>query len=238
MAPRNKPSSVLKRDSAFTEAIGKPTVGKPNPFAAVAQGLTAKLEAARPTAASKPVASDAPPAAENAKPANATVESDVTDARSEPAPAPDLPQVGMDAPAAVTAPRAAAPNAKNTGEARMLADVTITMRIETDLMQRAELWAAALGLPVGAIIRKSLNRMKPQLITELKTLKATDVQVNRAESVGYRLQTLVRLEPDELAELEARLDPAGFGVTNSLLNFYTRSRFTAFFDKLMRDAGY
>lgn len=233
MAPRNKPSAVLKRDSAFTQAIGKPATGKPNPFATVAQGLTAKLDAARPTDASDPIVADAPPTPEKDEPVTPAAEPGASGTRSDPSPAPDLPDIAKDA-----APAAAASNVKRAGAAGQQAEVIITMRIETDLMERAENWAAALALPVSAIIRKSLNRMMPQLVAELKTLKAADVQVNRAESVGYRLQTRVRLDPEELAELEARLDPAGFGVTNSLLNFHTRNRFTTFLDKLMRDAGY
>ena len=73
---------------------------------------------------------------------------------------------------------------------------------------------------------------------DLKTVQARDVHQQRIKNVGYRLQSRLRFGPAELANLEARLDPAGFGILSSMLNHYARDSFARFLDKLMAEAGY
>lgn len=47
MASRKKPGMILKRDHAFTEAIGKPGSREPNAFSMASEDAKAKLEAAQ-----------------------------------------------------------------------------------------------------------------------------------------------------------------------------------------------
>lgn len=251
MAPRNKPSLILNRDSAFTEAIGKAAPGKPNPFAKVGEHLAEKLDAARAAGNPNTVSTETD-SVQPAQTEEAGEPLDRTDAAPDAPPPADLssekPAGASRAAPERTSRRRKEPDASGAaedrpetgraGDATASVELTITMRLHTDLTERAEKWAMSVGLPMGAVVRKTLNRMKPELMRELAAIKAGDVQVDRADSVGYRLQTQLRFKPDELAALEARLDPAGFGVLNSMLNYYTRSRFTAFLDRLMADAGY
>ena len=96
---------------------------------------------------------------------------------------------------------------------------------------------AAPGDPVETIAGAS-GGMEPELMAELKTVKAGDIHLERAESVGPRIQSLLRFSAADYADMQARLDPAGFGIVASMLNHHARARFSSFLDELMANAGY
>lgn len=263
--PRKRPGDILKRDREFTQTIGKPASGKPNPFDMVGKELKEKLEAARPVEAPEalPVetAPVAPvirseetlahdlPATENAssppspqtevtaqaaeRPGDEPLRSGDREHGSETAAATEAPN-SIEAPASVSVEAKAGKGGRTDAPGQ----VVITMRIPTDLVRRAETWAAAVGLRPATVLRNCFNRFKPELLEELKTIKAGEVRLDRLESVGHHMQAQVQFTPAELADLEARLDPAGFGVLRSMLNHHARARFSTFLDKLMAGAGY
>ena len=128
--------------------------------------------------------------------------------------------------------------AERAGDTAAPVELAITMWIPSDLVERAEQWGAAMRLPAGTILRQTFAKLKPELIIELRTITTGDVQLDRAERVGHRLQSRLRFGPAEFADMRARLDPADFGILNSMLNHYARNRFAGFLDKLLADAGY
>ncbi len=258
--PRKRPGDILKRDREFTRTIGKSVSDKPNPFNMVGKELVEKLAAARPAEVSAAPPADLAPVEQAIQSEQVTVpdlpatehppQSGKTGGASErpngEAPGTAKAEHGVEIAAVAEAPDSATgaasttkePAAGRAGDTDTLADVVITMRIHTDLVKRAETWAAAVGLPLTTLMRNSLNRFKPVLLEELKTIKAGDVHLERSESVGHHMQTRVRFTPAEIADMETRLDPAGFGVLRSMLNHYARARFSSFLDERLADAGY
>lgn len=261
---RKKPNAILKRDGEFTQTIGKTTSSRPGPLSTLAQELRGKLDAARPTEPAdvqpeavavveqgrgqEPVAPLDPPIADQPSqkqppavhtptaPGQASREGAETamvehDAETAPGRGPQ----GSAPPPPLSEKK---PDAGRAGAMDGGVDVTLTIRIPSDLERRAESWAGAVGLPPVTLLRNSLNRFKPELMGHIKTVKAGEVDLDRAESVGRHMQTRVRFTSAEYAEMEARLDPAGFGVLRSMLNHYARARFSDFLDDLMSKAGY
>lgn len=255
---RKKPNMILKRDGEFTQTIGKTASSKPNPLSSLAQELRGKLDAARSTEHA-----DVQPEAvavveqgrglEPAAPLDPPIAEQPSQKQTPPAPgqasreATETATVGHDAEtapgrgpqdSAPPPPPEKNPDAGRAGATDAGVDVTLTIRIPSDLERRAETWAVVLGLPPVTLLRNSLNRFKPELMGQLKTVKAGEVDLDRAESVGRHMQTRVRFTSAEYAKMEARLDPAGFGVLRSMLNHYARARFSDFLDELMTNAGY
>ena len=263
--PRKRPGDILKRDREFTQAIGKPASAKPNPFDMVGKELKEKLDAARPgEVAEAPLAKAVPvdlatqteeaatqdlpatdnplqsPSPQSAETAQAPYEPDGKPSRSANNDRRVEIAAATEAPDSTEAAASADGKAK-AGKARRAGapgQVVITMRIPTDLVRRAETWAAAVGLRPSTVLRNCFNRFKPELLEELKTIKAGDVSLDRSESVGYHMQAQLQFTPVEIADMEARLDPAGFGVLRSMLNHHARARFSTFLDELMAKAGY
>ncbi|MGN7869993.1 hypothetical protein [Paracoccus sp. 22332] len=260
---RKKPNVILKRDGEFTQTIGKTASSKPNPLSSLAQELRGKLDAARPTepADVQPEAVEVVERGRGPEPA-APLDPPITEQPSQKQPpavqtppagqasgeAAETATVGHDAETAPgrgrhdiappPPPPEKTPEAGRAGATDAGVDVTLTIRIPSDLERRAEIWAAAVCLPPVTLLRNSLNRFKPELMGQLKTVKAGEVDLDRAESVGRHMQTRVRFTSAEYAKMEARLDPAGFGVLRSMLNHYARARFSDFLDELMTNAGY
>ncbi|MTE01687.1 hypothetical protein GIY56_15465 [Paracoccus sp. YIM 132242] len=261
---RKKPNAILKRDGEFTQTIGKITSSRPNPLSSLAQELRGKLDAARPTepadvqpealvAAEQgrgpdPAAPLDPPIAEQPSQeqppavqtptASGQAGREATETATVEHDAETAPGRGPQGSAPPPPPPEKKPDAGRAGVTEAGVDVTLTIRIPSDLERRAETWAAAVGLPPVTLLRNSLNRFKPKLMGQLKSVKAGEVDLDRAESVGRHMQTRVRFTSVEYAEMEARLDPAGFGVLRSMLNHYARARFSDFLDELMTNAGY
>lgn len=256
MAPRKKPGMILKRDHAFTEAIGKPGSREPNAFSMASADAKEKLEAAQARGADRSVLIPTNTAGDS-HPADLVRQSDVpskmdgchtADARRPE----DRPVVSQTL--ATVSPkvesldggslegRTDGPSAlqrqavtEETGERR---EVVVSITVSQDLLERAARWGAVAHQPPTTVLRHALRKMKPQLLDDLKTLQARDVHQQRIKNVGYRLQSRLRFGPAELASLEARLDPAGFGILSSMLNHYARDSFARFLDKLMAEAGY
>ena len=264
--PRKRPSHILKRDREFTQTIGKPASDRPNPFDMVGKELREKLEAARPTEVSEAPPADPAPVNPTIRSEKAAAH-DLSATRKSPRQRPrqseeaghthdrphgKTPQLAQAEHGLETAPATEAPDsdkvaasvtveplAEGAGGTDAYVDVVLTIRIHADIAKRAETWAAAVGLPPTTLLRNSLNRFKPELLREFKTIKAGDVHMDRPESVGRQhMQTRVQLTPAEIADMEARLDPAGFGVLRSMLNHYTRARFSSYLDEMMANAGY
>lgn len=263
--PRKRPGDILKRDREFTQTIGKPASDRPNPFDMVGKELREKLEAARPAEVSEAPPADPAPADPTIRSEEAAAH-DLSATRkstrqrlrqsegtghTHDQPDGKTPQLAKGEHGLETAPAAQAsdsdkvaasvtvePLAEGAGSKDAYVDVVLTIRIHADVEKRAETWAAAVGLPPTTLLRNSLNRFKPELLREFKTIKAGDVHLDRPESVGRHMQTRVQLTPAEVADMEARLDPAGFGVLRSMLNHYTRARFSSYLDELMANAGY
>jgi|GEM_PF-7037589 len=259
--PRKRPGAILKRDTDFTRTIGKPGTDKPNPFAMLGQDLVAKLESARTTEAAEPPSAPSAAVEEPERTHDISVDVPPTEGQPEtPAPQSEAAPEGLNAhprnaaeadegreaegapetsDGTGQAPEAASqPKAGRAGDADAPADVVITMRIPTGLVKRAQKWATAVGLPVAAVLRNSFNRFKPELMKELQTVKAGDVHLDRPESVGHHMQARLRFTAAEYADMEARLDPARFGMVPSMLNHYARALFSSFLDGLLTDAGY
>lgn len=262
---RKKPNAIFKRDGEFTQTIGKTAPSKPNALSVIAQELRGKLDGARPVEPAEvrpeavtpieqmsqpeqvmtldPPVSENPPQISPPQAEKSAVGPDKSNGDS-----PDTTTVehGMEAvsgpkpeaDASVAPPATTEPDKGRAGDTDACVSVALTIRIHSDLVKRAETWAAAVGLPTVTLLRNSLNRFKPELAAELKKVKPGDVHLERAESVGRHMQTRVQFTPAAYAEMEARLDPAGFGVLRSMLNHYARARFSAFLDELMADAGY
>lgn len=263
--PRKRPGDILKRDREFTQTIGKPASDRPNPFDMVGKELREKLEAARPAEVSEAPPADPAPADPTIRSEEAAAH-DLSATRkstrqrlrqsegtghTHDQPDGKTPQLAKGEHGLETAPAAQAsdsdkvaasvtvePLAEGAGSKDAYVDVVLTIRIHADVEKRAETWAAAVGLPPTTLLRNSLNRFKPELLREFKTIKAGDVHLDRPGSVGRHMQTRVQLTPAEVADMEARLDPAGFGVLRSMLNHYTRARFSSYLDELMANAGY
>tara|TARA_B100000378_G_scaffold179833_1_gene145393 strand:+ start:215 stop:1006 length:792 start_codon:yes stop_codon:yes gene_type:complete len=259
---RKKPNVILKRDGEFTQTIGKTASSKPNPLSSLAQELRGKLDAARPTEPAdvqpeavavveqgrgpEPAAPHDPPIAEQPSPKQPPEVQTPTAPRQASREAAGTATVEHDAETApgrgphgsAPPPPEKEPDAGRAGATDAGVDVTLTIRIPSDLERRAESWAAAVGLPPVTLLRNSLNRFKPKLMGQFKTVKAGEVDLDRAESVGRHMQTRVRFTSAEYAKMEARLDPAGFDVLRSILNHYARARFSDFLDELMTNAGY
>ena len=256
MAPRKKPGMILKRDHAFTEAIGKPGSREPNAFSMASADAKAKLEAAQATGADRSVLiptntagdshpaevvqkSDAPSKMDGYHPADSRRPEDrpVT-SQTLATVSPEFESLGRrplggrdDGPPALQRQAVT----EETGERR---EVIVSITVSQDLLERAARWGAVAHQPPATVVRHALRKMKPQLIDDLKTVQARDVHQQRIKNVGYRLQSRLRFGPAELANLEARLDPAGFGILSSMLNHYARDSFAKFLDKLMAEAGY
>ena len=128
--------------------------------------------------------------------------------------------------------------AAGAGEAGAPVEVRVSMLVHTDLAKRAERWGKTMGLSGVTVLRQSFAKLKPELMAELKTVKAGDIHLERAESVGPRIQSLLRFSAADYADMQARLDPAGFGIVASMLNHHARARFSSFLDELMANAGY
>lgn len=263
--PRKRPGDILKRDREFTQTIGKPASDRPNPFDMVGKELREKLEAARPAEVSEAPPADPAPADPTIRSEEAAAH-DLSATRkstrqrlrqsegtghTHDQPDGKTPQLAKGEHGLETAPAAQAsdndkvaasvtvePLAEGAGGKDAYVDVVLTIRIHADVEKRAETWAAAVGLPPTTLLRNSLNRFKPELLREFKTIKAGDVHLDRPGSVGRHMQTRVQFTPAEVADMEARLDPAGFGVMRSMLNHYTRARFSSYLDELMANAGY
>ena len=263
MAPRKKPATILKRDHAFTEAIGKPASRKPNAYSMAAEDFKERLEMARTGETSRrpeapneragepgPTAVIAHTEASDSGEHQGAVEKDT-------APPPTLdrldPQGGEDQAAddsgdkgatdrdAETPPKVneaeAQPKSGEKGTPDMV-EVLVSISVPQDLVERAGRWAAIAHQPATTVLRHALRKMKPRLLDDLKTVRVGDVHRDRIEKVGYRLQSRLRLTAAEFADLEARLDPGGFGILSSMLNHYSRDSFTDFLDNLLIDAGY
>lgn len=235
--PRKKPAKILKRDHAFTQAIGKPATGKPNPYALAEAGRQArttgkqsekddpeKLVTSRSSAAPDELIATKGP---NHKVAGRT---DTREATPQ--------EATHEQPNKDSITTEAEQEAGRAGEDAPSVELSISVFVPGALVERAEKWAASIHQPMKAVIRHSFAKMKPDLLAELKTITAADVHQHRGEKIGYRLQSRTRFTQEELADLEARLDPAGLGNVNSMLNFYARSRLVTFLDKRMADAGY
>lgn len=265
--PRKKPAKIFKRDHAFTQTIGKTAADKPNPFALAAEGLRETMEASlsaetssppppepapesrqpdqvsaspeRPDArVALPDAPDPQPAeavdAVPEPPATANAEAEEGAAAQAASKAAGEGQAGDAAPPSADPPR----EAGRAGDSTAPVELAITMWIPSHLVARAEKWGAAMRLPAGTILRQAFAKLKPELVVELRTITTGDVHLDRAERVGHRLQSRLRFSPAEFADMKARLDPADFGILNSMLNHYARNRFAGFLDELMAGAGY
>ncbi|MBB1499122.1 hypothetical protein [Paracoccus sp. MC1862] len=128
--------------------------------------------------------------------------------------------------------------AAGVGKAGALVEVRVSMLVPTDLAKRAEKWGKSMGLSGVTVLRQSFSRLKLELMAEMKTVKAGDIHMERAESVGPRIQSLLRFSAADYADMQARLDPAGFGILPSMLNHHARARFSSYLDELMANAGY
>lgn len=259
---RKKRTFIIERDPAFTRTIGSVSDDRRDPLSLAVADVNRQIEAeyAKP----KPQSPELFPAAEAAerpeRPAARAIPSDAT----EPVPADAIAPV----PVAQSEEEAAAPQethrregdtavsakaARNeapqptdearadtagAGEAAVPIEVRVTMRVHTDLAERAEKWGRSMGLAGVTVLRQSFARLKPELMAELKTVKAGDIHMDRAESVGPRIQSLLRFSPADYADMQARLDPVGFGIVPSMLNHHARARFSSFLDELMANAGY
>lgn len=261
---RKRSNVILRRDGEFTQSIGNTGSSKPSALGALAQELRGKLEAVQKPEPAQAQPETMPSAQQGRQPDQvAPASPPITEELSQEPPAPaENPAVPpersiRDTPKTVAAEHAAEPSSESGTNAAPAASSTIrepdaaragatdgsieialTIRIHSDLKKRAETWAAAVGLPPVTLLRNSLNRFKPELMESLRTIKAGDVHLERAESVGQHMQTRVRFTPAEYADMEARLDPAGFGVLRSMLNHHARARFSDFLDRLMIGAGY
>lgn len=256
MAPRKRPGMILKRDHAFTQTIGTPGSRAPNAFSMAAEDAKAKLEAAQASgddrSAGLPVNTalvlssaevvlqaggasrmdqlEAPDSEQHEKqPAAAQIPPIVSPkvASSERR----LPRGGSDVP-----PRPQR-NAITEDPGEQI-ELIISMTVSQDLLERAAQWGAVAHQPPTTVLRHALKKIKPQLLEDLRTLQIHDVHQQRTRNVGYRLQSRLRFGAAEFASLEARLDPAGFGVLSSMLNHYARDSFARFLDKFMAEAGY
>lgn len=256
--PRKKPAKIFKRDHAFTQTIGKPAADKPNPFALAAEGLKETIEASLSAETSSPpspepapeprqpneVSASPEPAAATAAPPEAldpqlaetadVVPEPSATANGEAGKAEGEGQTGGVAPRTADAPR----EAGRAGDSTAPVELAITMWIPSDLVERAEKWGAAMRLPAATILRQAFAKLKPELVVELRTITTGDVHLDRAERVGHRLQSRLRFSAAEFSDMKARLDPADFGILNSMLNHYARNRFASFLDELMAGAGY
>lgn len=265
MAPRKKPAMILKRDHAFTEVIGRPANRKPNAFSMASEEFQEKLEMARtietgealevridragePDPADAIAHSEAPDDANRQGKAAAGTDAgppsmpelpDAQDTKAQAAPdagdeeAPDQQTEAQPKGSKAEAqPKAAGAGAADTVE------VIVSITVPKDLVERAGRWAAIARQPAPTVLRHALKKMKPQLRDELKTIRVGDVHQDRLEEAGYRLQSRLRFTPAEFADMQARLDPAGFGILSSMLNHYSRDSFTDFLDKLLTEAGY
>ncbi|SDL76659.1 hypothetical protein [Paracoccus chinensis] len=256
MASRKKPGMILKRDHAFTEAIGKPGSREPNAFSMASEDAKAKLEAAQARGADRSVLVPTKTAGDP-RPAEVVQQSDAPfkmdryhtadSRRPEDRPvtsqtlatvSPEFESFGRrplggrdDGPPALQRQAVT----EETGERR---EVIVSITVSQDLLERAARWGAVAHQPPTTVLRHALRKMKPQLLDDLKTVQARDVHQQRIKNVGYRLQSRLRFAPAELASLEARLDPAGFGILSSMLNHYARDSFARFLDKLMAEAGH
>lgn len=259
---RKKPAKIFKRDHAFAQTIGKPTAGKPNPFALAAEGLKETLEASLSAETPSPPLPEPAPEArqldEVPELSAATIPaSEAPDPQpAEVAPVPEPPathraeaekvedevatKTATEGHTGDAAPKAARalPEAGRAGDTAAPVELAITMWIPSDLVERAEKWGAAMRLPAGTILRQAFAKLKPELVIELRTITTGDVHLDRAERVGHRLQSRLRFSPAEFADMKARLDPADFGILPSMLNHYARNRFSSFLDELMAGAGY
>ena len=265
MAPRKKPAMILKRDHAFTEVIGRPANRKPNAFSMASEEFQEKLETARTTETGEalegridragqpdPVDAIAHPEApdDTDRQGKAAVGTD-----AGPPFMPELPDAHSTKVQAATdagngeAPdqqteahpkgRKAEPQPKAAGAGGVeTVEVIVSIMVPKDLVERAGRWAAIARQPAPTVLRHALKKMKPQLRDELKTIRVGDVHQDRIEEAGYRLQSRLRFTPTEFADMQARLDPAGFGILSSMLNHYSRDSFTDFLDKLLTDNGY
>lgn len=256
MAPRKKPGMILKRDHAFTEAIGKRGSREPNAFSMASEDAKAKLEAAQARQADRSVlvptntAGDPRPAevirqsdspskmdgydtADSRRPEDRPVTSQTLATVSPKVESRDVGSLedGTDGQLALQRQAVMA----ETEERR---EVIVSITVSQDLLERAARWGAVAHQPPTTVLRHALRKMKPQLLDDLKTVQARDVHQQRIKNVGYRLQSRLRFAPAELASLEARLDPAGFGILSSMLNHYARDSFARFLDKLMAEAGH
>lgn len=258
MAPRKKLGTILKRDHAFTEAIGKPTDRKPNAFSMASEDLKAKLEAARAMEA------DASPQIQTNMAAEPDLARSVTqleapgeadrqtthaaeqDGNQSRVPDTDAPKIESRRDGAVAekparkgtdVPPEARPKAGGARTAERV-ELIISITVSRNLVDRAGRWGAVAHQPAQTVLQHALKKMKSQLLAQLKTIKAGDVHRDRTDNVGYRLQSRLRFSPAEFADMEARLDPAGFGILPSMLNCYARDSFAEFLDRLMADAGY
>lgn len=236
MAPRKKRTLVIDRDHSFTQTIGDPASEKPNPFTLASAGLAAKLEQPAP----EPV-TDAPAVTSEPKITEKPVTTSAQAEKGSAAPKPAKQGRSTSAKATRGKPKDVVPTSRPSGTAAAppaFVELHISMFIHTELVDRAEKWGEAIHQPSRTIIRHIFNKAKPQLLAELKTIKAGDVDQDRAKDAGYRLQSRLRFTPAEIEDMESRLDPAGFGVLTSMLNFYIRNRFVIFLDEALSAAGY
>ena len=232
MAPRKKPGMILKRDHAFTEAIGKPGNREPNAFSMASEDAKAKLEAAQARGAARSVQVRTNTAADRSL-AGVIPQSDTpcnTDRRDAPETGQNenppaayqmLEAVPLQAGGTITGPARVGTDtppkaARVESEERIELIVSIT--VSEDLLERAARWGAVAHQPATTVLRHALKKMKPLLLEELQRVQAGDVHQQRIKNVGYRLQSRLRFSPVEFTDLEARLDPAGFGILSSMLN--------------------
>lgn len=263
MAPRKKPATILKRDRAFTEAIGRPASGKPSAFSMATEDFKARLEATRAGGTSRSPevrasgAGEPGPADTVAQPEapEAADRQDAAGTDATPPRVPDLPDSqGIEGQAAPDGgdedtsgqeakaqtkldPAEMQPKDGETGAAETV-EVIVSIMVSKELVERAGRWAAIARQPAPTVLRHALKKMKPQLLDELRTIRIEDMPNDHTEKAGYRLQSRLRFTPAELADMQARLDPAGFGILSAMLNQYARDSFAGFLDRLLADAGY
>ena len=240
MAPRKKPTTILRRDYAFTQTIGTAASQKADPYAVAEAGLRKRLDATQiplENTGAGPLTADA-----SADPPQPVLPDEVSTQPSvEPQPYDDavLKQRQTEgqgvSPADDSAPSGTAADPVETGAT---VEMSISIFVPADLVERADRWASSIHQPLKVVMRHAMVQLKPNLLVELKTITAADVRQDRAEKVGYRLQSRTRFSCAEVADMQSRLDPAGFGNLNSMLNFYARGRYVVFLDRLMADAGY
>lgn len=263
MAPRKKRTLILERDPAFAKTIGSHSDDKPDPLSVAVAQASRRIEADYPKREPEPVERSAVVSpVQKPKP---MVESDAPAARTataailSEAEQSDLPETtgGLLATqpdalantvqeagesiregATVQTAQEAPAETVRAGETNTHVEVRVSMLVHSDLAKRAEKWGKSVGLTGATVLRQSFAKLKPELMAELKTVKAGDVHIERAESVGPRIQSLLRFSAADYADMQARLDPAGFGILTSMLNHYARARFSAFLDEMMADAGY
>ena len=265
MAPRKKRTFVLERDTTFAKTIGSVNEDKPDPLSlAVAEAsrrIKSEYPEREPHPAERPVADNTAPTPLPAAEADVSaatpgveavlpdaIQPDPVDATADvPAAQPDAPQEtaarnGDEARSADgrkdDAPQSTEETHAGAGEAGVPVEVRVSMLVHTDLAKRAEKWGKSMGLSGVTVLRQSFAKLKPELMAELKTVKAGDIHMERAESVGPRIQSLLRFSAADYADMQARFDPAGFGIVASMLNHHARARFSSFLDELMANAGY